>query len=94
MSSILTVRLNEEVKRQGTEVLRNQGLSPSAAVQRLFEYVIKHDKLPFNVKERPEEDDIEHMINVLDSFHTRQSSEITDEEIRNARLEERYGSRP
>ena len=92
MSSILTVRLEDEMKRQGTEAFRNLGLSPSAAVQKLFEYVVRHDRLPFETFELPSKEEILETVCILDSFHTKQPSGKTDDEIKNARFEERYGS--
>ena len=92
MSTILSVRLEDEIKRRGTEAFRSLGLSPSAAVQKLFEYVVKHDRLPFDVVERPSEEEILEAVFILDSFHTKRPSGMTDDEIRNARFEERYGS--
>ena len=93
MSAILTVRLDEDLKRRGTEVLRRQGFSPSSAVQKLFAYVVAHDELPFPDKERPSKDQIRQMVTLLDSFHTADIPPMSDVEIRDARLEERYGSR-
>jgi RHH-type rel operon transcriptional repressor/antitoxin RelB len=93
MSSILTVRLDDDTKRQGTEILLRHGLSPSAAVQKLFAYVVKHDRLPFVDRERPSKDEMTRLVAVLDAFHTKTPSGMTDDQIREARMRERYGSR-
>jgi len=92
MSSILSVRLDDEQKRRACEVLRSQGMTPSAAVQELFEFVIKHDALPFPPKNRPNKEQVAHQVGLLDSFHTKQSLEISAQKIREARLKERYGT--
>ncbi|MDR0308568.1 MAG: type II toxin-antitoxin system RelB/DinJ family antitoxin [Coriobacteriales bacterium] len=93
MSSILTVRLDDDIKRSGTEVLLRHGLSPSAAIQKLFAYVVKNDELPFTERARPSNDEIERLVAVLDSFHSKKPSGMTDEELKDARMRDRYGSR-
>lgn len=91
MESVLTVRLDDAVKRQGTAVMRRCGYTPSTAVRRLFDYAIKHDTLPFDEREKPSKEEIRRRITLFDACHTKRSIDMTDEEIREARLGERYG---
>ena len=93
MESILTVRLDASVKEQGTAVLNRCGYTPSSAVRELFDYAIKHDALPFEQEEKPDEEEIKRRIAAFDACHTKQPSGLSDEEIREERLRERYGSR-
>ena len=91
MESVLTVRLDDAMKRQGTAVMQRCGYTPSTAVRRLFDYAIKHDALPFGECEKPSEEEIRRRIALFDACHTKHSADVSDEEIRKARLEERYG---
>lgn len=92
MESVLTVRLENEVKEQGVAVMRRCGFTPSEAVRRLFDYAVKNDALPFDRHERPSKDDIRRRIAAFDAFHTKTPSGMSDEAIREGRLKERYGS--
>lgn len=93
MEAILTVRLDGAVKEQGAAIMRRYGYTPSAAVRRLFDYTVKHDALPFDDHEKPSKEEIRRRIAAFDACHTKRSTGMTDEEIREARLEARYGSR-
>lgn len=91
MESILTVRLDGAVKEQASTVMKRYGYTPSLAVRRLFDYVVKHDELPFDKQEKPSKDEIKRRIAAFDACHTKQPLFMTDEQIREARLEDRYG---
>ena len=47
MESVMTVRLNGDMKERAAAIMRREGYTPSSAVRRLFEYTVKHDGLPF-----------------------------------------------
>ncbi len=91
MEAILTVRLDETTKKQGSKVMQEFGYTPSMAVRELFEYAVKHDALPFNKHEKPSKSEIKKRIALFDACHTKEPIQISDDEIRVARLEERYG---
>jgi len=92
MGTIVTVRIDETTKKRATAILRQQGHTPSSAIQGLFDYVIKHDALPFAAKEKPDKGKIISMVEAFDQCHTKVPIAMTDKEIRSARIEERYGS--
>ncbi len=92
MESILTVRLDSDMKGQGTAVMRRCGYTPSEAVRRLFDYAVKNDALPFDRQEKPTKEEIRQRIAAFDACHTKHPSGMTDDEIREERLRERYGS--
>lgn len=92
MESVLTVRLDAATKEQATAIMRRYGYTPSMAVRRLFGYVVKHDELPFNKQEKPTKDEIKRRIAAFDACHTKNPTGLTDAEIRELRLKERYGS--
>ncbi len=92
MESVLSVRMDDEVKKLGVAAIRRCGYSPSDAVRKLFDYAIKYDDLPFDSPEKPNKEDIKKRIAAFDACHTKRSSGMTDDEIREARLRQRYGS--
>ena len=86
LESVLT-----KVKEQGAAVMQRYGYTPSSAVRRFFDYAVKHDALPFEQQDKPNRDEIKRRIAAFDACHTKRSSGMTDEEIRDARLRDRYG---
>lgn len=92
MDAILTVRLDEEVKKRGAEILKQKGYSLSTAVQGFFDYVVKNESLPFEVEARPTKEEILSKVALLDSFHTHVPLSLDDDLLRAERLEERNGS--
>lgn len=91
MESVLTVRLDRTVKEQGAAVMQRYGYTPSSAVRRFFDYAVKHDALPFDEREKPSREEVKRRIAAFDACHTKRSSGLTDEDIREARLRDRYG---
>lgn len=91
MESVLSARLDEAKKQQGAAVMKRCGYTPSEAVRRLFDYAIKHDALPFGEREKPSKEEVRRRIALFDECHTKHSSGMTDDELREARLEKRYG---
>ena len=91
MSEILTVRIDEEIKLRATEILRINGYTPSSAVKNMFEYVVKNERLPFSCNEKPDKKEILRSVAALDALQTKEPFTMTDEELRSARLKDRYG---
>lgn len=91
MEAILTVRIDKDVKDRGGAIMQQHGYSPSAAVRALFDYVIKHDALPFDEVNRASEAEIRSRIAAFDACHTITPLALTDDELRDARLKDRYG---
>lgn len=92
MESVLTVRLDASAKEQGTLAMKRLGVSPSSAVRALFDYVIKNDTLPFSDFAEPAAADVARRVQAFDRCHTKKPLALTDEELREERLRERYGS--
>lgn len=90
MESVLTVRLDAHIKEQGAAVMKQQGISPSQAVRKLFDYAVIHDALPFSELEKPHGDDMRERIAAFDRCHTKRPLALSDDELREARLRERY----
>ena len=106
MESILTVRLDSLIKERGTSIMREYGCTPSQAVRKLFDYVVKNDALPFADDEHPDKASVKKKIAAFDALRISEShldaahgkdefgrsfSKLTDDDIRNARLKDRYG---
>ena len=88
MESVMTVRLNGDMKERAAAIMRREGYTPSSAVRRLFDYTVKHDGLPF---EKPDRDELRRRIEAFDQVHTKRPLTMSDEELREARLKDRYG---
>ena len=90
--AILTVRLKSGVKENATKILQSKGLTPSAAVQHYFNVIVQTGEVPFQKEpKRPSCDEIERRLDALSRFQTKVPVHVTDDEIRAARIKERYG---
>ncbi|MCI9129788.1 MAG: type II toxin-antitoxin system RelB/DinJ family antitoxin [Eggerthellaceae bacterium] len=92
MEAMLTVRLDAKIKQQGTQAMDKLGITPSAAVRKLFDYVVANEALPFEEQSKPTEKEIRKQIAAFDRCHTKRPLTMTDDELRDERLMERYGS--
>lgn len=90
MEAVLTVRLDQETKNKGTEVMKDLGFTPSQAVRKLFDYTVAHDCLPFDFDPKHPRKDISDQIAAFDSCHTKEPIRLTDNEIRDARLKDNH----
>lgn len=104
MESILTVRLDSEVKERGSAIMKENGLTPSQAVRKLFDYAIRNDALPFKDENAPDKASIKKRIAAFDALRIstptlkksvapfdKPLSQLTDDDIKSARMKERYG---
>lgn len=42
----MNVRIDSALKQQGDKIFQRQGLTPSQAVRRMWEYVVEHNRIP------------------------------------------------
>lgn len=91
MESVLTVRLDASVKAEATAIMERLGTTPSRAVRSLFDYTVQRETLPPFAVAEVSEDEIERRIRAFDRCHTREPLALTDVELREERLRERYG---
>lgn len=91
MESVLTVRLDADTKERGTRVMKRYGLTPSQSVRELFAYAVRNDALPFDNAQKPSRGEIAQRIAAFDACHTKEPLTLSDEELRDLRLRERYG---
>ncbi|MDO4443118.1 MAG: type II toxin-antitoxin system RelB/DinJ family antitoxin [Slackia sp.] len=88
---MLAVRIDDAVKMRGTEIMRKSGYTPSSAVQELFAYVVKNERMPFERDEKPDDRAVKKRLAALSALKAPAAGVATDEEIRAMRIEERYG---
>lgn len=104
MESILTVRLDSDVKNRGSAIMKENGLTPSQAVRKLFDYAIKNDALPFKDEGLPDRTSVRKKIASFDALRIstpaakksaepfdKPLSQLSDDDIKAARIRERYG---
>ncbi len=91
MESVLTVRLDAQMKERGSRVMRQAGLTPSQAVRQLFDYASRNDALPFPAAPKPGKEEVARRIAAFDRCHTKRPLTLTDDELRAERMRERYG---
>lgn len=92
MDAVLTVRMDARLKDQASAAIVQAGSSPSALVRDVFEYVVKTGHLPL-IEERgnPSREEIEARIARFDAVHTKKPLALSDEELRQERMLQRYG---
>ncbi len=91
MESVLTVRLDAAVKAEATSIMERLGTTPSRVVRSLFDYTVARDALPAFADDRPSDAEIARRIQAFDRCHTRTPLTLSDDELREQRLGERYG---
>ena len=55
-TSPINVMVDDETKKEATEILKEVGLSMSTAINLFLKQVINHNGLPFEVSRKPNED--------------------------------------
>lgn len=92
MEAVVTSRMDARIKDRGSLVMRREGLTPSQAVRQLFEYAARHDQLPFPAKAPLSKAEAKRRIAKFDACHTKRPLTLTDDELREQRLKDRYGT--
>ncbi len=90
MEAMLTVRLDADIKQRGAEAMEGLGVTPSQAVRQLFDYVTSHDALPFDTASFVSKEEAHKRIAAFDRCHTKVPLTMTDDELREERLRNRY----
>lgn len=92
MEAVVTSRMDASIKERGSAVMRREGLTPSQAVRRLFEYAARNDALPFPEQPGSSKAEVAARIAAFDACHTKQPLSLTDDELREQRLQGRYAT--
>jgi antitoxin component of RelBE/YafQ-DinJ toxin-antitoxin module len=93
MEAMLTVRISKDVKDRVTSILREKDLTVSSVVQQLFDDIIRTGDVPVAqlVNSRPSKEEIARRVELFRRFRLDEPLQMTDDEIRAARLGETYG---
>lgn len=92
MEAVITVRMDSAMKDSGAAAMKKCGYTPSQAVRKLFQYAAAHGSLPFDAEDAGNLSKAEkhRRLRALEEFHTKEPLEMTDEQIREARLRDRH----
>lgn len=93
--AMVTSRMTKAKKDAGNRVLESLGLNASQAVNRLYDYLIEEQRLPFETipTQRPSADQIRDAIAYIDSIPVKNSfSALSDEDIGKRKLESLLGT--
>ena len=88
---MLAVRIDDAVKARGTEIMRENGYTPSSAVQEFFSYIVQNERMPFERRKKPNGTEVRKRLAALSSLKAPGAHAPSDDDIRTARIEERYG---
>lgn len=91
MEAIVTARMDAGTKLRASEVLEREGLSSSEAIRLFFEETVRRGSLPFQREGRPERSELIRRIAAFDACRAKGMGNMTDEQLRNARMKDRYG---
>ena len=91
MDAVITVRLDKDVKERAHATLQELGLTPSRAVQQLFEYIVRTGDLPFGDESRPSSEEVKRRLIAFERLGLDEPLHMSNDEIRAARIKERYG---
>lgn len=93
-SAVLNIRLPEELKRHGNQVLERNGISTSEAVRRLYEYLESEQDIPEFMNDCANTKEFEKrrraLRTIAGSLHIPRGLDIED--LRQDRFEERHGN--
>jgi RHH-type transcriptional regulator, rel operon repressor / antitoxin RelB len=91
MESIVTARMDADLKERATKVMERRGYSSSQAIRELYSYIVRNDRLPFPQPEAPAHDDVAARVAAFDACVLKHPSRLDDMELKAQRLKERYG---
>ena len=86
---MVTARMSEEKKEKGNHIFDQLGTNPSQTINRLYDYIIEHQALPFSEaeKKKPTKDKWLEAAAVIDGLSRKnRHSTMTDDEIRHERM--------
>jgi DNA-damage-inducible protein J len=64
-TSIVTARIDDQVKKQAAEILGNIGLDMSGAINIFFRAIVRERGIPFVLAEEPDEEYRAHILKTL-----------------------------
>ena len=91
MEAVITARIDSSIKDRASKVMEDAGLSPSQAVRKFFGYVAEEERMPFEESTPLTRSQIEARVAAFDRCHTKKPLDMTDDQLKQERLESRYG---
>lgn len=90
MDAIVTARVDERVKAAAIPVLERHGYTPSEVIRELFSIIVQSNEIPFETQSESDPEHMESIIKRFNSLKIHGYSDLSDEDVRAMRLEERY----
>ncbi|MDR0501674.1 MAG: type II toxin-antitoxin system RelB/DinJ family antitoxin [Coriobacteriales bacterium] len=92
MKSMLTVRINKDVKDKATAILKKNGMTISSLMQTIISEIVATGDIPITrFQTQVSKEEIFARINALNDLELPVPINLSDDEIRDARLGEKHG---
>ncbi len=92
METVVTSRIDSDLKDKAVGILQQRGLTASDAIRQMFEQVAINNDVQFLTAERVDFAKAKEKIARIDSIYVRGFEDATDEDLKRARLEDRYAT--
>ena len=92
METVVTSRIDSDLKDRVVGILRNKGLTASDAIRQMFEQVAMGNTSQFMDDAKVDALEAKQKIARLDAIYVHGFENATDEDLRKTRLEERYAT--
>ena len=92
METVVTARIDSDLKDRVVGILRNKGLTASDAIRQMFEQVTMGNTSQFMDDAKVDALEAKQKIARLDAIYVHGFENATDEDLRKTRLEERYAT--
>ena len=84
--AMVTARMSAQKKETGAKLLKSLGISASEAINQLYDYIIKTERLPFDLPEDRLAQAVKRINDIPKVPVSKEFSMLSDNEIRLARL--------
>ena len=92
METVVTSRIDSDLKDKALSVLSKRGLTASDAIRKMFEQVAMGNDALFSDATKPNAQEVRRKIARLDAIYVHGFECATDEDLRRMRREERYAT--
>ncbi len=92
METVVTSRIDSDLKDRAVGVLNKRGLTASDAIRKMFEQVAMGNDALFSDATKPDAQEARQKIARLDAIYVHGFEDATDEDLGRMRREERYAT--
>ena len=92
METVVTSRIDSDLKDKALSVLSKRGLTASDAIRKMFEQVAMGNETLFADTTKPNAQEVSQKIARLDAIYVHGFEGSTDEDLKRMRREERYAT--